>query len=185
MKTTLKTLFLFLLIFLPTLSGCKIVESHEEMLLQTAKAFTKANIKRLFPTATLERDSVHLAGKFAHTKIKEVFGQKAREFLTARGSIELSNLSFLASIKWDKSHPDSVTISVHYLKKQSDEKVFLIPNPNPYRYAPCLPTIHLFSQTRHTRKYRQPNAKGGNAPQQTHPPHSIFADPHYSRTAKV
>ncbi len=182
MKNTLKTLLcaIALILFLPTLNGCKTSEGRQDLFLQTAKAFTKANIQKLFPEARIDRDSVHLVGKFAQSQVSKILGQSAREFLTKQGQITLDNLNFKAYIQWERPAPDKVQITVHYINKN--------PKTTAYRYEkdtqnsaynsssmrPCLPNLYRDTEAEDSRRLQSPNGSRRHTPQQDSTPHRVF-----------
>lgn len=114
LKSILKCLCLsLLLLFFAPLQSCKVTQST---FFQTAKAFTKAQIKQLYPESNLERDSLVLVGEFAPEKVYKVLGEKTWIFLTPMGEMKMQTLDFLAYISWSRTPENDVRIEILYIK---------------------------------------------------------------------
>lgn len=113
-KSILKCLCLsLLLLFFAPLQSCKVTQGT---FFQTAKAFTKAQIKQLYPESNLEKDSLVLVGEFAPEKVQKVLGKQACEFLTSQGETAMRTLDFFAYVGWRRTPNNQVRIEILYIK---------------------------------------------------------------------
>ena len=115
-----KLLFFTLTILFCFATSCKIFEqnTNKDFFLETAKAFTKEKLKKLFPQSNFEADTTKVSGTFQMDKVRAILkSPKIRVFLTEKGEILTDKLDFFAKVSWLRISQDSVTISLDYKKK--------------------------------------------------------------------
>lgn len=108
--------FLFLSLSVSLFSCKSFWESSKDVFFDVLHAFTEANIKKLFPEENLQKDSVFLQGKFDREKVRKILGQKVSDFLTPQGKGQLLTRKFDGEVRWIRTDPDSVMITIFYVR---------------------------------------------------------------------
>jgi predicted polyphosphate/ATP-dependent NAD kinase len=103
--------------------ACKAVQAEGKgnFLLDIAKAVTKANLEKLFPDASFEKDNIQVSKEVTQDFLRQVFHEKVRHFLTPKGHLEAITQDFEAKVSWERIG-EKVKISLVYVKMQDTSR---------------------------------------------------------------
>jgi lauroyl/myristoyl acyltransferase len=105
--------------------ACKSVQAEGKpanFLLDIAKAVTKANLQKIFPDASFEKDNIQVSKEVTQDFLRQVFHEKVRHFLTPKGHLEAITQDFEAKVSWERID-EKVKISLVYKKMQDTSRV--------------------------------------------------------------
>lgn len=115
---------LFLVCLPVAMPSCKAIQGEsnsQNLLLDIAKTVTKANLEKLFPNASFEKDSIQVSKEVTQDFLRKIFHEKVRHFLTPKGHLEATTQDFNARISWERIG-ENVKIALNYTKIQSNSR---------------------------------------------------------------